>query len=235
MAQQTYPPAQIIGNIVGPFFKYRGYKQMPRGGATGGTIPTFTIDNIIHDMTQFNYVRIDAENTNPRNNRNWVIILVLKVDGKYSEHAPKLRELLEGIESERISKENLLDEVIIVTDPEFFSKKSLMEEIAKRTTLATDPNIDNKPFFNVFPYRNFVEVIPEHVCVPNHTLLTDKEAADLLADEYINRSDLPSIFHNDPPVVWIGGREGQIVCIRGASETAGEVIRYRKIERGISV
>jgi DNA-directed RNA polymerase subunit H (RpoH/RPB5) len=230
MAQQTYPPAQIIGNIIDKFFNYRGYALMPRGNV--GTAPVFTMDSIIHDMTQFEYVRIDAQNSKPRNSRNWVIILVLKYDGKYSEHAPKLRDLLESIESEKLSKDNLIDEVIIIVDPEFFTKKSLMEEIAKRTTLATDPNADNKPFFNVFPYRNFVIEIPLHVGVPKHTILTDKEATDLLANEYLNRSDLPVIFHNDPPVVWIGGREGQIVSIRSDSETAGESIRYRRIERG---
>jgi DNA-directed RNA polymerase subunit H len=58
------------------------------------------------------------------------------------------------------------------------------------------------------------------------------ETAALLAREYLSHADLPLILADDPPVVWCGGREGQVVEITRDSETAGEAIYYRRIERG---
>ena len=92
MTQKVFPPGVIINTICKAFLPHRGLDRAPRGLA-GGDLPEFDDDRIISDMERFHYVRIDALRKNPRGSRDWVVILVLSADGKYSHHSPDLRKL----------------------------------------------------------------------------------------------------------------------------------------------
>src|SRR3990167_797156 len=86
MAQQIYPPNVIIHNILSAFFKYKGLTLTSRGAIPDVVPRAFTSDEIISDMEQFHYVRLDALRTNPRGIRDVVVVLVLATDGKYTHH-----------------------------------------------------------------------------------------------------------------------------------------------------
>jgi DNA-directed RNA polymerase subunit H (RpoH/RPB5) len=63
--------------------------------------------------------------------------------------------------------------------------------------------------------------------------MTPAEVSQLLEEGLIKITSLPKILDNDPPIIWCGGREGQIVEVEHPSETAGQVVPYyHRIVRG---
>lgn len=233
MAQQVFPPNVIVRIIKDSFFPYRGLTMAPRGLSDKEKIPVFDDDRIISDMENFYYVRLDAIRNKPRGARDWVVVLILSVDGKYSHHSPDLRKLLEGIESEKPTKDGRLDEVILVVEG-FFNKKNLTDVVKDiQQKQVGGPDFKGvTPFYNVYPYYNFSLVVPEHKSVFPHRIMTTAEETELFQREHILRSDLGIILTTDAPIIWNGGREGQIVEITRDSQTAGTAIYYRRIEKG---
>ncbi len=75
------------------------------------------------------------------------------------------------------------------------------------------------PIFNIF----------EHILVPKHELLSEKEAKEVLKQYNINKFQLPAIKAADPAAKAIGAKPGRIVKIYRESPTAGLHIVYRVV------
>ena len=78
---------------------------------------------------------------------------------------------------------------------------------------------------------------PAHRLVPEHHLLTEEQAAEVLKELQVEKDKLPKIRMDDPAVVYleqIHGKiqEGSIIKIIRKSETAGEFIAYRLVING---
>ena len=228
-----YAPNVIVPIICNNFFPRRGLDPCAPG-LGGGPPPVFNEDRVASDMSQFHYVRLDAKRRAPRGARDWVVVLVLAADGKYSQHSPDLRRLVAGVEAERPAKEHRLDELIVVAEDEFFGKKNLTDVVNAcigRQPGGPDPG-GASPFYSAYPYCRFAVVVPDHVSVPRHRVLDPEETRRVLDRERRARADLPVVLSNDPAIVWCGGREGQVVEITRDSQTACLAIYYRRIERG---
>jgi DNA-directed RNA polymerase subunit H (RpoH/RPB5) len=245
-AAQVYPPNAIVRTLIDDFFRYRGLTPAPLGLADEKAVADFTDDRIIGDMERFFYVRVDAR-IDPRRRalrgaRDWVVILVLAAEGKYSHHSPDLRKLLEGVEVEQAARGGRLDELIIVADEVFFGRKNLTDVVREFQGRAAEARAAAKagpldtggaaPFYSAHYYHNFVLVVPEHEAVPVHRIMAPAECAALYASERLTREDLPVIYATDPPAIWIGARAGEVVEITRYSLTAGRAIYYRRVERG---
>jgi DNA-directed RNA polymerase subunit H len=239
-----FPPCTIVRNLIYHFFRYRGLELAARGLAPDGVVPNFTEDRVIGDMESFQYTRIDARRLEPRGKRDWVVILVLNGNGKYSKHSPELRKLLGGVATEGAAKAGRLDELIVVAEEDFFARKALVDlisdlqqESAFRRSVEKINTIDAigvAAFYNAHPYRNFSVVVPEHQSVFPHIIMSPEEVAALLTEFYMVRTDLPAIYASDPPLVWLGAREGDAVKIVRRSPTAATSIYYRRVERGVT-
>lgn len=70
---------------------------------------------------------------------------------------------------------------------------------------------------------------PEHVYVPKHEVMTKKEAEEVLEKYHCKATDLPLIFDNDPAVVGIGVKPGDMIKITRKSATAGDSLYYRYV------
>jgi len=242
--QQNFPPRTIVRNIIDHFFRYRGLTLAAPGLSPDKAVPDFTEDRIIGDMERFQYTRIDAMREKARGVRDWVVILVLGADGRYSRHSPDLRKLLEGIETEAAAKSKRLDELIVVADLGFFSRNALTElirhsqrtsaaaRLAARTTTIDPTGV--AAFYNAHPFGTFAVVVPEHKAVPQHIIMDNKESEKLLQAFWLTRTDLPTIYASDPPLIWLGAREGNIVKILRRSQTSGTSVYYRQVDRGVS-
>lgn len=231
MAQLAYPPAAIVRNLAGSFFAYRGLRAAVRGLGPGApSIPSD--DDVVDQIETDGYVRLDALRTEPRGSRDWVVVLVVGAEGKQGHHAPDFRHLLDGVENERPAKAGRLDEIMVIAAESFFSKKNLTDVAADyRARQAPSPDLRGaRPRYSLHPYTTFVHIVPEHVCVPWHRVLSDEEANTMLAALRRARSDLPVILESDPPVVWCGGREGQIVEILRDSQTALTAYFWRRVQ-----
>ena len=234
MALQVYAAGGIVHNLIDKFLPHRGLTLAPRGLAEGAAPREFSGDEVISDMEQFAYVRLDALRAAPRGGRDWVVIIILSATGKYSLHSPDLRKLLDGIDTERATKEGRLDEVIVVAEEPFFGKKNLTDVIHDAQAKQADgADLDGTAaFYSACPYYNFAYVLPENTSVPPHRIMAPAEVDALLRAERITLKDLPVIYTNDPPIVWNGGRAGQVVEITRDSQTGGHSLYYRRIERG---
>jgi len=73
--------------------------------------------------------------------------------------------------------------------------------------------------FNVF----------KHNLVPKHIILTKSEAEEILKKYKIKPFQLPKIKETDPAVMMLGAKQGDILKIKRASPTAGDVEYYRHV------
>ena len=71
--------------------------------------------------------------------------------------------------------------------------------------------------------------ITKHVLVPRHEVIRDKAVIDDILARYKlkNKYQLPIILKTDPIAKYYGMKNGDLVKITRASETAGEYIVYR--------
>ncbi|MHA1595308.1 MAG: DNA-directed RNA polymerase subunit H [Candidatus Baldrarchaeia archaeon] len=77
-----------------------------------------------------------------------------------------------------------------------------------------------------------VEIL-EHELVPEHIILSKREARKLLANLNIKPEQLPWIKDSDPIVQIIGAKPGDIIKVIRKSPTAGTHVAYRYvIEKG---
>ncbi len=77
--------------------------------------------------------------------------------------------------------------------------------------------------------KNSVPDISGHVYVPRHEVITKKEAEYILKKFNCRPTELPLIFENDPAVVKLGVKPGDIIKISRKSKTAGDSLYYRYV------
>ncbi|KXA95017.1 DNA-directed RNA polymerase subunit H [candidate division MSBL1 archaeon SCGC-AAA259E19] len=69
--------------------------------------------------------------------------------------------------------------------------------------------------------------VTEHELVPEHEVLSEEEAQEVLEEYDIEASQLPKIKSKDPVAKAIGAESGDIVKVVRESSTAGRTTAYR--------
>ena len=64
-------------------------------------------------------------------------------------------------------------------------------------------------------------LVPNHVYVPKHEIMTKKEAEQVLHEYNCNATELPLIFVSDPAIVGLGVKPGDMIKITRKSGTSG--------------
>ena len=77
--------------------------------------------------------------------------------------------------------------------------------------------------------RKVIILTPDHIDVPKHEIMTKKEAEEVLEKYHCKATDLPLIFDNDPAVIGLGVKPGDMIKITRKSATAGESFYYRYV------
>jgi DNA-directed RNA polymerase subunit H len=72
-------------------------------------------------------------------------------------------------------------------------------------------------------------LVPDHVYVPKHEIMTKKEAEEILIKYNCKPTELPLIFVNDPAILGLGVKPGDMIKITRKSSTAGQSIYYRYV------
>jgi DNA-directed RNA polymerase subunit H len=72
-------------------------------------------------------------------------------------------------------------------------------------------------------------LVPDHIYVPIHQIITKKEAEEVLEKYHCKATELPLIFNNDPAIVGLGVKPGDMIRITRKSATAGESFYYRYV------
>ena len=72
-------------------------------------------------------------------------------------------------------------------------------------------------------------LVPDHVYVPKHEIMTKKEAEEVLEEFNCKPTELPLIFVTDPAIIGLGVKPGDMIKITRKSSTAGESFYYRYV------
>jgi len=72
-------------------------------------------------------------------------------------------------------------------------------------------------------------LVPNHVYVPKHEIMTKKDAEQVLKDFNCNPTELPFIFVTDPAILGLGVKPGDMIRITRNSGTAGQSFYYRYV------
>ena len=72
-------------------------------------------------------------------------------------------------------------------------------------------------------------LVPDHVYVPKHEIMTKKEAEEVLEKFNCKPTELPLIFVSDPAIIGLGVKPGDMIKIARNSGTAGESRYYRYV------
>jgi len=79
------------------------------------------------------------------------------------------------------------------------------------------------------PSKKIVTLAPDHVDVPKHEIMTKEEAEQVLEKHHCKATELPLIYANDPAIVGLGVKPGDMIRITRTSATAGESFYYRYV------
>ena len=74
-----------------------------------------------------------------------------------------------------------------------------------------------------------VVLVPDHILVPKHEIMTKKDAEEVLKKYHCRTTDLPLIFVNDPAIQRLGVKPGDMIKITRKSGTAGVSLYYRYV------
>ena len=72
-------------------------------------------------------------------------------------------------------------------------------------------------------------LVPDHIFVPKHEIMTKTESLEVLKKFNCQPTNLPLIFVNDPAIVGLGVKPGDMIRITRKSSTAGESLYYRYV------
>ena len=72
-------------------------------------------------------------------------------------------------------------------------------------------------------------LVPNHVYVPKHEIMTKKEAEQVLKEYNCNATELPLIFVTDPAIIGLGVKPGDMIKITRKSGTSGKSFYYRYV------
>ena len=72
-------------------------------------------------------------------------------------------------------------------------------------------------------------LVPDHIYVPKHEIISKLEAEDVLKKYNCKPTELPLIFVNDPAILGLGVKPGDVIKITRKSSTAGESFYYRYV------
>ena len=72
-------------------------------------------------------------------------------------------------------------------------------------------------------------LVPGHIFVPKHEIMTKKEAEEVLEKYHSKATELPLIHADDPAILGLGVKPGDMIRITRKSATAGESFYYRYV------
>ena len=72
-------------------------------------------------------------------------------------------------------------------------------------------------------------IIKEHILIPKHIKLSEKEKQELLEKYHISLTELPKINKDDPAISKLNIKAGDVIKILRNSPTIGKSIFYRVV------
>jgi DNA-directed RNA polymerase subunit H len=179
----------------------------------------------IAQMDANHFVQINAER-NERDVRGAAHIIVAQLsNGRSIEtKSDKFTQFLEKFIQMR-KKDGVLTNIIIITSLDISPN---VRAIINRA------NEDKEKMVRVeqIGARYVKIVVPQHIMVPRHTIISREETERLCAELHIAKENLPSIITSGEnpdamAAIWLGMRSGMVVRIERCALTTGRTVEYR--------
>ena len=74
-----------------------------------------------------------------------------------------------------------------------------------------------------------VIILHSHAYVPKHEIMTKRDSLEVLEKYHCKPTELPLILVNDPGIMRLGVKPGDMIKITRKSATAGESLYYRYV------
>ena len=71
--------------------------------------------------------------------------------------------------------------------------------------------------------------VDKHILTPKHSVLSEKEKAQILEKYHVTSKEMPKILKTDSAIKELGMKPGDIIKITRKSPTAGESLFYRVV------
>ncbi len=71
--------------------------------------------------------------------------------------------------------------------------------------------------------------VSQHILVPKHIKLSEKDKKELLEEYHISLKELPKINKKDPAIQQLDIKKGDVIKIIRKSPSAGEAVFYRVV------
>ena len=72
-------------------------------------------------------------------------------------------------------------------------------------------------------------LVPDHIYVPKHEIISKQEGQEILKKYNCKPTELPLIMVNDPAILGLGVKPGDVIKITRTSSTAGISLYYRYV------
>lgn len=202
----------VAHRVLRQFIAYRGL-------SSPHDFDAMSRDTLTARMTHLGHIAIDARGV-IRGAPSTVVFLLLNPESDFARHKPDLQKLLSRIVAGHRLSVPPLREVTVFVEDDFLAKKNMMDALK-----LDDAAIRVRALSRVI----ICTVIPDHVAVPPHRIMSGDEARAFFARESIDPAHVPLIRESDPPVVWADGRAGDFVHIKRTSETTLESDVVRRV------
>lgn len=160
------------------------------------------------------FISIQGRKEDKHGNRDLYIYLI-SPDHPYGIKGSEFTKLFENY----IPKASLpTSEVILINSVPF--KATILKKISSYRNTYPLLHIEN------YDYSKLLVVTPNHILVPQHTILSEEEAAKACGEMFATKDKFRKIEMTDAAMMWYGARPGDLVEIKATSENAGECIRY---------
>lgn len=210
---------------LGRFFAYRGAKAEAeplrtagRSESAGGLLETGR-DEFASVFSRNDHYRVDARVSEGRDAGGRLVVVLLRPGGAHALQSSKLEELINRV----AGRDGQDTELVLVAPSDVFS--SIRHNHLRKIRVARESGKFRA--CSIHGYQLLVFAVPDCPLVPAHRLLSPQKARAFLAEERLRPSELPRAPENDPPLVWIGAREGDFVQIERYSESAGTAVAVR--------
>jgi DNA-directed RNA polymerase subunit H (RpoH/RPB5) len=181
------------------------HEMLKYRGAT--KIPTqLSMAEFTKKINNDGYVTIDAIT-----GRGKMFIIQINEGSDYASSAPAFKKLFALLP---VWKDEINVMFVMAVKPNTRLLKVIHAHVAEK------PNM----YIEAYHYSKFCIVIPN--ATAKHEIVDPGPICDTYR---IMANNFQKIYDTDPPVVWIGGRAGDLCKIHRLSNTAGEAIGYRYV------
>ncbi|MEM4326901.1 MAG: DNA-directed RNA polymerase subunit H [Candidatus Diapherotrites archaeon] len=75
-----------------------------------------------------------------------------------------------------------------------------------------------------------MDKVLQHFLVPKHEIVPENKVSEIVKKFGVSLDKFPKILHDDPAVIEIGAKRGDLIKITRNSPTAGKSIYFRVVE-----